>query len=124
MSIQTNNILITIFNPSTTKLRLVKLKVPRSNLRVVDENYAEVPNVDIICDMDQKDNCDLFFVAEFGGVARFRIFWLVSTQEYREVSQEIFSKDKNLELKFNNKMGDGIIKLDESFKVLSVKFPN
>ncbi|KAL4461952.1 hypothetical protein ABPG74_000797 [Tetrahymena malaccensis] len=64
---QGSPVLLMIYNPSTTRKQLTRIKVPLSSLQVLNVENSQI-TTDVICSnpQDEKD-CDLYFVDKFEG---------------------------------------------------------
>ncbi|EAS02491.2 glycoside hydrolase family 38 amine-terminal domain protein (macronuclear) [Tetrahymena thermophila SB210] len=60
-------VLLMIYNPSTTRQQLTRIKVPPISLLVLNVENSQIA-ADVICSNPQDDNdCDLYFVDKFEG---------------------------------------------------------
>ena len=51
-----------IFNPGAAKTEIIRLRVPRVRVRILDERQKELP-CDVICDRNDLDDCEAYFIA-------------------------------------------------------------
>ncbi|EAS02490.2 glycoside hydrolase family 38 amine-terminal domain protein (macronuclear) [Tetrahymena thermophila SB210] len=97
---QGSPVLLMIYNPSTTRQQLTRIKVPQISLSVLNVENQQI-TADVICSNPQDDkDCDLYFLDKFEGYS-FQYYKIVVSPLSNSIVKPYIKKQSSDEIEIN-----------------------
>ena len=103
-----------IFNPGVSKTEVIRLKVPRVRVRILDEKNREIPS-DVICDRNDLEDCEAYFITELKEF-NFQQFLISHDAEGEIIDRKLLAVGTSIPLD-----QESFIKVEQGIKIIKKK---